>query len=110
MALGERLSTEGLGLALSLFPCSMMEEDGRGTTQPDPSQAEACSCGEGDGMGMVAEPPWGLHMSTAYDYGILCHTGSHMHTPNPTYWLHLDSKGILAISHLLPPKQSLGTL
>lgn len=49
-------------------------------------------------------------MSTAYDYGILCHTGSHMHTPNPTYWLHLDSKGILAISHLLPPKQSLGTL
>lgn len=67
MALGERLSTEGLGLALSLFAWSMMEEDGRGTTQPDLSQAEACSCGEGDGMRMVAEPPWGLHMSTAYD-------------------------------------------
>lgn len=69
--LGNVYLTEGLGLALSLFAWSMMEEDGRGTTQPDLSQAEACSCGEGDGMGMVAEPPQGLHMSTAFDYGIL---------------------------------------
>lgn len=69
--LGNFYLQRGSGWHLSLFAWSMMEEDGRGTTQPDLSQAEGCSCGEGEGMGMVAEPPWGLHMSTAYDYGIL---------------------------------------